>query len=934
MLSGTRTGPQTMAKIQISCCNGECRMNVTMYGFADLRFKLQWRSYQKRILNELEGHLDDERLHIVAAPGSGKTVLGLEVIRRINRPTLILTPTLAIRNQWEQRLADLFLPDGATTRGLVSMSLASPAIITITTYQALHLALKGEDDGSDADDGHDIDEPIEEDNHAVPLPNDLIGVLRKAGIGTVVLDEAHHLRTAWWRSLDEILGQLENIRIISLTATPPYDVPDTEWKRYIRLCGPVDVEVAVPELVERGEICPHQDLIYFSTPADSEGREITRFRRETEAFIEEILHDGEFLQRVESHPWVVLSRMHEEEILEHPEFFSSMLVYLNHAGVEIPEDSVRLIAGSVKQIPKFSIEWLEILLEGLLFPPDDPDRSRPSVLDRIWKALKRMGAIERRRVLFRKNSRIERLLKQSTSKLASIKEIVRAEHGSMGRSLRMVVLTDYIRKDSLPRHPDDSPPLNKMGVIPIFETIRRENIPGLRLGVLTGSLVILPSESEELARECATEVGLDYDFVRFRTMSHTDRYVALEVSGPERSRVVEMMTKVFTRGGISVLIGTASLLGEGWDAPSINSLVIASFVGSYMLSNQMRGRAIRTQRDNPDKTANIWHLVCVEPDSTYAGEDYETIVRRFRGFVGISFMGPVIENGTERLGIGEPPFGKSDLESLNRRMLKRAMNRTAIADDWETALRRGEEGVRLVEAISIHRASMPRGFVFRNTISALFWDGIFLGLYFLIEYTRAVVRAIDIESLLTFMAFGALFAVIVAMPYVLKALWLAIRHGPIKSSLKRVGEALLRTLIFMGQIRTSMDELDIVVSGENQAPGYVFCHLNGGTNRERWIYLDALEELLGPIDNPRYILVRKSSFFDIFARVDYHPVPALIGAKKSYAEYFAQMWGRYVGRMSLVYTRRRDGRTVLIRARNHSLSAAFVPRSKRRTRWQ
>ena len=36
---------------------------------------------EDRVLQELKEHLDDARLHVVAAPGAGKTVLGLEVIR-------------------------------------------------------------------------------------------------------------------------------------------------------------------------------------------------------------------------------------------------------------------------------------------------------------------------------------------------------------------------------------------------------------------------------------------------------------------------------------------------------------------------------------------------------------------------------------------------------------------------------------------------------------------------------------------------------------------------------------------------------------------------------------------------------------------------------------------------------------------------------------
>ena len=52
--------------------------------------------------------------------------------------------------------------------------------------------------------------------------------------------------------------------------------------------------------------------------------------------------------------------------------------------------------------------------------------------------------------------------------------------------------------------------------------------------------------------------------------------------------VVSMITELFTCGQINVLVGTKSLLGEGWDSPCINSLILATYVGSFMLSNQMR----------------------------------------------------------------------------------------------------------------------------------------------------------------------------------------------------------------------------------------------------------------------------------------------------------------------------------------------------------
>ena len=74
-----------------------------------IKFKYPWRNYQARVLAELENFLDDNALHVVAPPGSGKTVLGLEVMLRINKPTLILAPTIAVRNQWIDRFCELFL---------------------------------------------------------------------------------------------------------------------------------------------------------------------------------------------------------------------------------------------------------------------------------------------------------------------------------------------------------------------------------------------------------------------------------------------------------------------------------------------------------------------------------------------------------------------------------------------------------------------------------------------------------------------------------------------------------------------------------------------------------------------------------------------------------------------------------------------------------
>ena len=51
-----------------------------------LSFKGTWRNYQRRVLEEVDQYLEDGKIHIAAAPGAGKTTLGIELIRRMDSP--------------------------------------------------------------------------------------------------------------------------------------------------------------------------------------------------------------------------------------------------------------------------------------------------------------------------------------------------------------------------------------------------------------------------------------------------------------------------------------------------------------------------------------------------------------------------------------------------------------------------------------------------------------------------------------------------------------------------------------------------------------------------------------------------------------------------------------------------------------------------------
>ncbi len=926
----------------------------------EVRFNFTWRPYQARVLKELEEYLNDSRLHVVAAPGSGKTVLGIEVLRRINGPTLVLAPTLAIRDQWIQRFVELFLPKGSRKPDWISRDLDEPKFLTVATYQSLHAAMSRtppmetdvieqvEDVIEEDPEEHEDDELEDSDvlswldqskkkmkkiDNRNALQPSFVEQLKEIGIKTLVLDEAHHLRSSWWKSLNSLIESIDGLTLLALTATPPFDVVDYEWERYVELCGPVDAEIPVPELVMQGNLCPHQDLIIFSNPSEAEKDEIKLFREEVKQFINWLKNNDTFTNHILHHKWIRNPDKYIEEILSEPDYYSSMLIYLKHNDVKVSKEAIGVVADRESHLPGFSVEWLEILLTRILYPPGIKRPQREPFLQEVHDELRRIGAVELRRIQLQNVKTIEKILKRSISKLQRIDEIARLEVESLKDNLRMVILTDYIRKETMPDDSSDMTPLNKIGVVPIFETLRRNQVNS-KIGILCGSLVVIPKDSKDHLLTCTSNLSIDNSVVRLKPLDYDDAYLTVSVPENEKHKLVRAITDLFSMGGVNILVGTKSLLGEGWDAPSINSLVIASFVGSYMLSNQMRGRAIRSERGNPNKTANIWHLVCIEPDKYDGGQDFQIMERRFKAFVGVSYYEPLIENGLRRIIAEQPPFKSKQLENLNERMFDFAKNRNRMKTNWEKALRRGDEGVRLVEDIQTKKVALPRGFVFWNTIKYMFWEATWFVLYLLANTADSWGRLIALsissgDQLILVIVSGVL--LLVFTPFFLRVFWLFIKHGPIASSMKSISEALLKTLCEIGEIRTDYNKMRVVADvGEM---GEVHCHLEGSKSREKAIFMTALQELLDPIQNPRYILVRKSRFFFI-QRKDYHTVPTVIAAKKKYALIFANMWAKHVGKMDLIYTRNRVGRLELIKARNKSLSAAFRPKSQRITRWK
>ncbi|WP_172799855.1 DEAD/DEAH box helicase family protein [Croceicoccus bisphenolivorans] len=881
-------------------------------------FKGNWRDYQARVLEEMDEHFGDGRLHVVAAPGAGKTVLGLEIVRRTGRPALVFAPTIAIREQWAHRLCPLFLEKPPST-GAISRNLEDLRELTLTTYQALDSLRRGEE----------LDALIEALNGRGPL--------------TLVLDEAHHLRREWWKSLIELVNRLDDVRLVALTATPPYDASFAEWSRYEELCGPMDLEIGIPELVRNGDLCPHQDHLILSEPTEDALALLDRRRAAIGQLHVELHEDDGLLDWLAAHPWLTDSEAHVEQILEAPEMLSAALVLLASAGRELPRPPLKLLGVSSRSVPPPSLFWLERFLDGVVSQHTATFPLGTAQLKSLRDRLNRHGLIEGGRVRLQHTRSVFKLMTSSLAKLDSIVDITKAEQDALAANLRMVVLSDHIRAGELPNRPDAQFRPAKLGVVPIFEKLRRSGMANDYLGVLTGSLVILPRRALSTLEQIADELHFDPHAFRSGDLPGCPEHVRIECRTGGTAELVRLVTALFTRGDVRILVGTQSLLGEGWDAPALNSLVLASNAASFMLSNQMRGRAIRVDPARPCKVANIWHLATVDPvdreswDAVAANfnwgflgdgdapglSDIEVVARRFKAFEGISNgASRLIEDGVARLGLDpSKPAAFANLQTFAV-----AADRPAIAERWKVSLGEGDERARVRETAAPRHA--PRAISWFDTLQALGWSAAGSG---------AFAAANELRGLASYEGIGVIamgvagVATLASLPKLAKAGRLVWRNGSLEGSLEAVTGIVLRSLvdadIISGreldtahvEIRTSLDgRKDIVLTGVSRAA-------------ERQV-MQAIAEILGPVQNPRYLLVR-NSWLGLKTRVDYHAVPTALGARKEFAERFAELWHGDVGSSKLVFTRTAEGRRALLRARASSFAAGFQRIVDRRSVW-
>lgn len=860
--------------------------------FAAARFPYDLRPHQVQAVRCCETAADATRCHLVLPPGSGKTLIGAEIARRLGRRTLVLVPNTAIQAQWSQ------LWRSAQPEVTVGEGRDADTDVIVLTYQSLATF------DADADD----DDPLAERLH--PDAGRLLDRLATGPPLTIVLDEAHHLAAVWGEVLAELLDRLSGTTsptVIALTATPRSRLTDAQASLTDRLFGPVLYSVPTPALVREGVLAPFRELVRFVTPSRAESEYLadraTRWRELTTSLLTPGFASTDFLPYIDS-AWVQrntpnrdpgVSWRHVER--EQPDIARAVLRL--HAGptlVALPEGA--RLREEHRQEPDVT-DWAVLIGDyGRRVLVDSADPADEVAWQQLRAGLRSVGWTLTRNGVRRGQSPVDKVLQRTVAKADAAAQIVHHEHRIRGDRLRAVIITDYERASATPdsdlRHVLTTRSGSAWEALAAICDVDESLNPVL----VTGRVVAgRPSTMAALANH-AQESGFE-----LRSEPAEEGFVTLVGPRWQPRSWLPLITQWFLTGGSQVLIGTRGLLGEGWDAAAVTTLVDLTAATTTTSVVQVRGRAIRRDPADPDKAAHIWSVVAISDEHPRGDADYRRFIAKHDGFHAVDPAGRIVlgvSHVTPRCGPFAPP-APDERVFINADMLAVAENPAELAGLWGVG--QPYEGVDLpvvqivtprAEAVdapetAVERWRKPRWYVPVITTAAGGTAPVVLGA------TTGLV------------AVGA--AVGAGLGYGIDVMWRRTRRSRVLAELGPQD-----TLLAIG--RAVADALlpgsAALVEIHPDGTGVWRAALRTNDPAPATAFATALDQVLAPIDWPRYLVSRHLPRLNAEA---WHALPDTSGRNRRSAEQFLAAWQRYVSPGQLLYTGSAEGAGMLTAVR-------------------
>lgn len=986
--------------------------------FSELHFRYPFRKYQQMVLEMVtQRPAGKTNYHIVAPPGSGKTIIGLELIRHFGRPAVVFAPTTTIQQQWQEK-AGLFTTDADWLARQTSTEAGRLAAITVLTYQVLstpgeNLAfvervaverwvedlLRSGQATTEAEARQrlatlqaanpraarqeiskryrrvkrDLLQQGDIDGRQFLHPNarDLIARIAALGVGTIILDECHHLLDYWAFILRELIKSLPGVRVIGLTATLPDPGNEREYENYHSLLGEVDFEVPTPAVVKEGNLAPYRDLVYFCEPSPREIRYLQQIQTHFEKAVARVTATPTFQTWIER---TILGRAEpfEEFLNREPLLGVAGVKYLLARQQPLP-DNLPVIEEMLQ--PLAVDDWLTLLETfGLQALKVSSSRQDQALYRELREALLGFGITISEGGIRHQRSPGDLVLALSEAKDWATVEILAAERAHLGERLRAVVITDFERLSARTRRLHGVLDPDAGSAVRVFRhLIAAEVTNALDPVLVTGSVVLVDADNRERL-EAGIRAWLAEKRVRFSwAWQPTEDERVLQLTGSGRdwgSRTyVALLTDLFEQGVTQCLVGTRGIFGEGWDALRLNTLIDLTSVTTSTGVQQLRGRTIRLDPNWPGKVAHNWEVVCYTTRFDRGDMDVGRFVARHAHTWGL-----VVRSGWEELGEGVSlamagltpgmsmngrvvrgvahvdldlatdlatrPFKRIKFEKYTQRMIRAVGQRDKIRELWQiggpyenfiySATQIRPEDIKFQTVYRV-RESL-RSMVWRLVVSVI-TVAVAVWLYggnFIIQLGEIPEDWLG-GGLLGVLVLGTVAAVGLNVRQMWRVFRRAFLEMPADDVLLDLGRALLAALRQAGLVSAHLNENYVRVAITEDGGFQVF--LDYASPEDSDTFAQAYRQLLGPLGDARYLIQRDSGsmrhpLYRLLwvavrtalnlkdASVAYHRVPDILATRKERAEALAAHWRRFVGGGKLIYTRSAEGRRILLNARS------------------
>jgi hypothetical protein len=670
---------------------------------------------------------------------------------------------------------------------------------------------------------------------------------------------------------------------VALTATPRDSLSAEQAALVDELFGPVLYSVSTPALVRDGVLAPYREFAWFVDPTAGEREYLTRgaqrWRELVTAVMAPDFDDVGLLTYLDS-AWVRHEGVSWSHIQRTRPELARALVRASFNGLIAVPQGARVL--DEHRQPLQVEDWVAILSEygrTVLAAPDPPAPG----WEQLRAGLRSVGWTLTRNGARRGQSSVDRVLSRSGSKALAAGYLIEQEYLVRGDDLRAVVLTDFENASATP--PADTRSVMAQQAGSAWEALAAVQAanPGLTVVLVTGASVGGTRESL-----CAV-LGPGQ-----RLVDREDGLAQIEAAWGPRDWVPHI-TDLFLAGEVDVMVGTRGLLGEGWDAPAANVLIDLTAATTPTAVVQIRGRAIRRDPQRPGKVAHIWSVTTVDDEHPRGDLDYRRLVAKHRGYLSPDATGRIIagvEHLDPRCNEYAPPSAQIRA-SINAASLAEAGRIDQTRALWQLGSPY-QDVTRAAVRIRVQRAPEQIG-VPEPAVRS--WAGR--------PWLAGVVGAAVAGGL----AVAGQVPDLVAVAGVIGAgAGLAIERGARGLRARRVRKQLGADgmlLAFGWAVAEAMAPgLSQAVLVEPDPDGSWVLRLEGQPAEASRVFAESVEQILLPVDFPRYIVSRR---LGTGRAIMWHAVPDAFGVNKTSAAAYAQRWRTFVSRGDLLYTGSAEG---------------------------